>query len=201
MSVSKTGKEWDAYADMWHQTSDFSVQTANKVAPLLTATTRVLDFGAGVGEFAAAIAGKVAEVVCVEVSAEMAKRAKERVKDAGNVSVVLAELTPDNIGEMLGANKQFDLIVTGSVLHCVPDPAATIAMLTSVATPAGTIVHLVPIRSDPSKPRGPDDGFTVDEFKALCDAGGMSSVAISQDVHMDMGEHKMSWMVAQGKKK
>jgi SAM-dependent methyltransferase len=87
-------------------------QTAELVAKmaewdLLRPRFRVLDFGCGIGRVSHAIATRVAQVIALDVSQEMARLARERT--AGDRTVSVLRAPPDNL-QML-ADARFDVVL------------------------------------------------------------------------------------------
>lgn len=80
-------------------------------------TSRVVDIGAGTGQFSLAAAGRFGEVVAVDVSAAMVRHLRDRVAEAGlGVTCVQAGfLTYDHAG------RPADGIYSRHALHQLPD--------------------------------------------------------------------------------
>jgi ubiquinone/menaquinone biosynthesis C-methylase UbiE len=94
---------------------------------------RALDVGAGAGALAFALAGRVREVVAVEIDEELAVQARADAPE--NVEV----LTGD--GEHLPFERaSFDFAATLRTLHHTPRPELMIAELARVTRPGGTIL-------------------------------------------------------------
>lgn len=110
------------------------------IAPELPERLTVLDVGAGTGfasaVVAAALAPRVARIVCLDPSAAMLAKARTRLRN----------LQPEprfvvgDIGCLSDREPRFDLIVTNSVLHHLPDIQAFLAQLARLLRPKGFYV-------------------------------------------------------------
>src|SRR5690606_17083508 len=88
---------------------------------------RVLDFGCGTGFEAQQLldgvpAERIERLVCYDLSAEMLERCRKRLTGS-NVDVVLT----DSLKDLQSFSEPFDILMTNSLLHHLPDPLGTIA--------------------------------------------------------------------------
>jgi SAM-dependent methyltransferase len=105
---------------------------------LLEPRFRVLDFGCGIGRIAKAIAPHVAQVVGVDVSAEMVRLARERT--VGQRSVSITQVPPDSFAF---AEEAFDVVLAIDSFPYVVDSGlaqACLAELTRVLAPEGRLL-------------------------------------------------------------
>jgi ubiquinone/menaquinone biosynthesis C-methylase UbiE len=135
-----------------------AVQLADRLDDLLTLTgeERVLDVGAGAGALAFALAGRVREVVAVEIDEELVERA--RADAPANVEVVVGD------GEKLPFDSfRFDVSGALLVLHHTRRPELVVAELHRVTRPGGTI--LVVDQLAPSDPLAAIDLTTFERAR------------------------------------
>jgi SAM-dependent methyltransferase len=111
--------------------TDWNEDVATLLALGLGATSTVVDFGAGTGAFAAAIAPHVARVVAVDVSAAMVARMRAR----GVEAVCAGFLSYTHEGEPP------DAVFTRNALHHLPDFWKVIALerLARLLRPGGVL--------------------------------------------------------------
>ncbi len=105
---------------------------------------RVLDVGAGVGRYTAALGRHAAYVVGIEVELDRAREASE-----DGVTIVQA------VGEALpfGENA-FDVVFSHEVIEHVEDDARVVAEMTRVAVPGGRLIIFCPNRWYPFETHG-----------------------------------------------
>lgn len=90
---------------------------------------RILDFGCGTGFASEQIlrhlpAEQIASLVCYDLSSEMIDRCREKIAPR----LPTAQFTSD--AASLESGEPFDLLLTNSLLHHLPDPQATLRQLT-----------------------------------------------------------------------
>ncbi|MBV9406071.1 MAG: class I SAM-dependent methyltransferase [Acidobacteriaceae bacterium] len=103
---------------------------------------RLLDVGCGTGlasdcVLKSPLGPKVASVHLLDMSPTMLRKAQSR---AGNWNIPVT--SNEGTVETLRAEQQFDLIVTCSVLHHIPDLAAFLRNIRQVQAPDGVFIHL-----------------------------------------------------------
>ena len=103
---------------------------------------RLLDVGCGTGlasdcVLKSPLGPKVASVHLLDTSPTMLRKAQSR---AGNWNIPVT--SNEGTVETLRAEQQFDLIVTCSVLHHIPDLAAFLRNIRQVQAPDGVFIHL-----------------------------------------------------------
>ncbi len=110
------------------------------IAPDLPDRITALDVGAGTGfatsAVVAVLAPRIVQMVCLDPSAAMLEKASRRlagVKPAPQFVV-------GDIGCLDGATPRFDLIVTNSVLHHLPDIQVFLATIRQLLRPGGFYV-------------------------------------------------------------
>jgi predicted TPR repeat methyltransferase len=111
------------------------------LAPMLAPTTRLLDFGCGIGRIAEALAPRVARVEGVDISPKMVEAARQRCAVLANVAITLVE------GRDLRAfaDASFDFVLAvDSFPYVVAANLEDVLMaeLRRVLAPGGTLVIL-----------------------------------------------------------
>jgi ubiquinone/menaquinone biosynthesis C-methylase UbiE len=104
---------------------------------------RVLDLGSGVGDVAMLVArlvGSSGEVVAIERDRNSIAKASARVTEAGFQNVTFKE---SNVNEIMD-EKPFDAAVGRFILMYLPDPVATLRLISQVVRPGGVIVFQEP---------------------------------------------------------
>lgn len=101
---------------------------------------RVLDFGAGIGTFTAAISRR-ADVVAVEPDPEFAPRLRTLFAGSGRVTVVEADADWLVDGEPKG---EFDTILCFNVLEHIANDGSVVAAFRERLAPGGHLLLLVP---------------------------------------------------------
>ncbi len=96
---------------------------------------RVLEIGCGSGNTARRHAPLVAEYLATDLSGEMIRLGKAKGPIPPNM-----RFEQGNFDEMTLTDGSFDAVLALSLLHLVPDPAATIAKIARVLTPGGVFV-------------------------------------------------------------
>lgn len=105
---------------------------------------RVLDVGAGVGMYTAALGRCAAHVVGIEVELDRAREASQR-----GVTVVQA------LGEALPFDERaFDIVFSHEVIEHVQDDARVVAEMVRVAAPGGRLIVFCPNRWYPFETHG-----------------------------------------------
>ena len=102
---------------------------------------RVLDLGAGIGTFSAALAGLGGHVVAVEPDPALAPALRARLAGRENVLVLeqgLEELTAEAIGGAV------DAIVCFNVLEHIADDVGALGRMRELLAPGGRLLLLVP---------------------------------------------------------
>lgn len=99
----------------------------------------ILDVGSGAGQVAKPVlryADRQAQVVCLDLSHEMLRRARNRLKTA-RPQFVAADLT-----QLPFADRSFDCVTCGYVLEHLPDPKLGLAELSRVMMPGARMLLL-----------------------------------------------------------
>ena len=152
---------------------------------------RALDVGTGTGPLAFALAGRVREVVGVDLVPELLERGREHAADKyPNVELVEGDVT-----RLPFERGSFDLVCERAVLHHVPRPELVLAEMTRVTQPGGRILvidQLAPFdplaaieldrferERDPSHTRLLSDG----DLRALFEANNLVLIRSRVDAH------------------
>jgi len=104
---------------------------------LLTPDSTVLDVGCGTGSLALILAPHVARVHGLDVSPEMMRIARGKAEEQGadNVSFHVGTLPTATFEP-----ESLDVVMAWSLLHLVPDRAATLKTLYDLCKPGGSLV-------------------------------------------------------------
>jgi len=160
----------------------------------------VLDVGCGVGRLTRALAGRVAQVHGIDVSAEMLTRARANLAGAANVTLHQGNGT--GLGPI--ADASMDAVVSLVVFQHIPDPAVTLGYVREIGrvlAPGGWAAFQVsndpsvhaPGNPTPSRlkvllgraPRGQDDpawrgsAVSLEALRAAAADGGMRVAALA----------------------
>jgi SAM-dependent methyltransferase len=127
---------------VWRAGQERRLAMARGWAPL--AGRRVLDVGAGVGMYAAALGRHAACVVGIEVELD---RAQEASQEGVTIVQALGEALP------FGENA-FDIVFSHEVLEHVQDDARVVAEMVRVAVPGGRLIVFCPNRWYPFETHG-----------------------------------------------
>lgn len=170
--------------DQFSQQAEAYAALVNKASsrapdPLIEAlhprpTDRVLDVGCGSGQFAVAIAPRVAEVVGMDLTPAMLDKARAHQAQAGVANVTWQEADSTALPVADGA---VDIVTSRSMLHHAADPAATLKEMRRACAVGGRIAVLdltpapekspafdaIELLRDPSHART----LTVDQLRAL----------------------------------
>jgi SAM-dependent methyltransferase len=114
---------------IWHEMLDRATSTTE------TQVWRILDFGCGTGFEAEQLIktlppGSIAELTCYDPSPEMLAYCRSKIAPL----LPTATFTTDLNSISINAGKSYNLLVTNSLLHHLPDPIITINNLLSLLT-------------------------------------------------------------------
>lgn len=145
----------------------------------VTATTRILEYGAGTGlttQFLAA--GPVGDVVLADPSAGMREAMAAKVAD-GRLPAT-ATITALDLSRAEPPDEHFDLVVTVMVLHHIPDVERVLAAMARLVAPGGHLCIVDLDAEDGSFHAELDhfaghDGFDRQGLTALLEAAGFQA--------------------------
>src|SRR5580704_17771502 len=120
--------------------SDYHREVAEWVSANLTERARVIDVGAGTGTGCLALARQLpdAEVIALDVDAEMLKHIQDKARASGladrirTVQADLDQALPDGL-------KPADLVWAANSLHHMGDPARAVAQIYQILRPGGLL--------------------------------------------------------------
>jgi ubiquinone/menaquinone biosynthesis C-methylase UbiE len=133
-------EEFDRQADTMPEASIFTdsdILDRIMSAARVTGGSRALDLGCGPGIVTEAFAVEAGEVVALDLSPEMIRRARQRCEKAGRKNVRFAI---GKVEKLPFHNASFDVIVTRLTLHHFPDLEAALSEMVRVLQPDGRIV-------------------------------------------------------------
>ena len=110
--------------------------SAAYLLPHLEPTHRLLDVGSGPGTITADLAGRVAEVVAVEISDEAAGLTRAGLAERG---VTNAEVAVGDVHRLGYADDTFDVVHAHQVLQHVAEPVTALREMARVVRPGGVI--------------------------------------------------------------
>jgi SAM-dependent methyltransferase len=96
----------------------------------------VCDFGCGTGALIADIAAAYpdAKITGIEISAEQLRRAGQTLGNNGNVTLILADATKNDL-----TDSTFDITYCRYLLEHVPDPVAAVVRMLEITKPGGSL--------------------------------------------------------------
>lgn len=121
----------------------------------LDSTWTVLDYGAGTGLLAFALADRVGEILLMDSSEGMVEIARKRIADSGRPGMRAEQ--HDLTRQPLEEGQQFDLVISMMVLHHVDDVPMLLKGLFSATAEGGWIAVL---DLEPEQGEYHDPGFT-----------------------------------------
>ena len=142
-----------------------------------------VDAGTGDGGLLDALAPLFDRVIALDRSEAQLELARARVRSRGfdNVELVRGEVDDSEVREAIGDGA--DAVVAARMLHHAPRPRATVAALTRLLCPTGTLVVIDYAAYDDEsfRERQADVwmGFELEELRTLAKAGGLEDIAIS----------------------
>jgi SAM-dependent methyltransferase len=150
----------------------------------ITASTRVLDVGCGVGTTAVEIARRhEAHVTAVDVAPLMLERAAANVRDAGLAHLVSVE--PGDILDLGFDDDSFDVVIAEAVTMFVDRPRAA-AELARVAAPGGRVLATEFFWRQPPTPEAKEiflgqvcpglEFDTIEDWVHLYESAGLSAL-------------------------
>ena len=140
-------------------------------------TDRVLDFGAGTGLLATAIAPHVAQVTALDSSGPMLQVLRE--KGFANITTLQRDIFD-------GLPERYDAIVSCMAMHHVPDTRALMQAFADALQPGGRIA-LVDLYAEDGSFHGDNAakgvhhlGFAPDALQALAEQAGLQGIAFTE---------------------
>lgn len=108
-----------------------------KTRALLRPDSRMLEFGCGTGSTAIVHAPHVAQILAIDFSARMLDIARKKARAAGVANLEFAQCTLAELKSPVGS---WDAVLGMSILHLVPDRAATLRRVYELLKPGGVFV-------------------------------------------------------------
>ena len=112
---------------------------------LMRPDMQVLEFGCGTGSTAITHAAHVAQITAIDISHEMIAIAQNKAAEAQieNIDFIVSD-----IGEFVGAEQKYDMILGLSILHLTPDRDATLKSVYEMLEPGGYFISSTPCIAD-----------------------------------------------------
>ncbi len=192
-------KSWDEHADGW-DTDPAVVTYAERAFETLgrhvrIEGARVLDFGCGTGLLTARVARTAASVVGLDPSPKMIEALD--AKGLAGVSTIASPLTPSLAREDERLREPFDVITASSVCAFVPDYRGTLAALSALLAPAGTLLQWDWARGDDDG----DFGFTEAEIEAGLTHAGLEVIQVGRAFTMSSDAGEFAVLLGVGRKR
>lgn len=146
----------------------------------------VLDFGAGTGLVTARVAGLVAKVIAVDISAAMLAKLQEKTSLRGKVETVCQDITREPLDQTV------DVVVSAMAAHHVEDTALVLSTLFAHLRPGGQLALADLDAEDGSfHPAGIEGvfhaGFARQDLAALAVAAGFETPVFRTACEVDRG--------------
>lgn len=133
---------WDAIAEEYAAKPVEDPETFTKKVEhtlgLMQPSCRVLDLGCATGSLSLRLAAEAREIHGVDLSAEMVRIARDKVRKAGTEHLHFHVGTLD--ADLPFEPGSFDVVTAFSLLHLVPDRARTLAQIHALLKPGGVFV-------------------------------------------------------------
>lgn len=190
--------DFDEMAKTWDD-DPTKVERARIVGELLPqrvaldASTRVLEYGAGTGLVAQALAANVGPLTLADPSEGMRAVMAAKVAD-GRLPAEsrIVGWTFDADGSPAPADERFDLVVTVQVMHHVPELAPVLAAFAALLEPGGHLA-IVDLEAEDGSFHGDGfgghHGFHRSELQSDLEAAGFSDVRFEHAYDLEKDGH------------
>lgn len=132
---------WDRISGVYDLAERFNQKAvrgmARETARRVPAGSRFLECAAGTGEISLAAAHSAGEVLCTDLSSAMLERAKLKAARLGLGNIAFARRDLLRLPE---ADRSFDAVCAGNVLHLLEDPEAAVRELRRVTAAGGVLL-------------------------------------------------------------
>ncbi|HEB77347.1 MAG TPA: bifunctional 2-polyprenyl-6-hydroxyphenol methylase/3-demethylubiquinol 3-O-methyltransferase UbiG [Methylothermaceae bacterium] len=134
---SKAERWWDPSGELWtlHQVNPLRVQFIRELADITN--KRIVDVGCGGGILSEALAREGAEVLGIDLSAELLEVAELHALEQGVDKVKYERISAEALAER--EPESFDLVTCMEMLEHVPRPASVVAACARLARPGGRV--------------------------------------------------------------
>ena len=173
---SDKSQEWDGNPVIQQLSANVSQAIIESVA--LSEELTVMDFGAGTGLIAAAVAPRVQKVIAVDVSESMLEQLSAKAYLRGRVEPICQDITEAPL------NRQVDGIVSAMALHHVEDTQKCLQTFADHLS-VGGFLALADLDSEDGTfhPEGIEGvfhhGFDREQLKSMMEKSGFANVAFS----------------------
>lgn len=182
--LDQFAKQAESYAALINRSKDTTLPwLLEAMKPL--ASDRLLDVGCGTGRFAITLASLVANVVGIDLTAEMLQQAKQLQTDEKLTNI---EWRQGDVAKLPFNDSEFTLVSSRAMLHHVIEPARVITEMKRVCKPGGRIMAMdltpshdkiaafdaIEILRDPSHAHV----LTIAELRAIGDELGLKEIAV-----------------------
>ena len=168
----RSAAEYDAMAEAYaadNLDSPFNAyyeQPATKILLGKVSAKRVLEVGCGAGPLTEWLADQGATVTAIDVSTEMVRLARARMKDRARILV--ADLA---LPLIFAEDASFDLVIASLVLHYLRDWVPILTEFRRVLAPDGAVVFSTHHPTMDARLHSPDDYFAVRQVTEVWQKG------------------------------
>jgi 2-polyprenyl-3-methyl-5-hydroxy-6-metoxy-1,4-benzoquinol methylase len=198
--------DWDEIASTWDERDEVrsyaaaayqSLEQQCELIGFALAGARACDYGCGTGLLSEYLAKHCSAVVAVDRSPQMIAALRTKVADRGleRVVPIVADLTPELIGDHQDFQAPFDLVTCSSVCAFVDDYPQTVKLLAGCLRPGGLFVQwdweLDPAADEPF-------GLTRDSIRSALTAADLEPVYIDTGFRITQEDHQMAPLMGIG---
>lgn len=194
-------RTWDDDPQKWERAGAIAEQIAAEAAP--GPATRLLEYGAGTGLVAQALADRVGQVTLADPSAGMREVMREKV--AAGVLPTDARVWDLDLARDPLPSDRFDLVASVMALHHIRDYRAVLGAFASLLAPGG-YVAVVDLDEDDGSfhAHSPEfaghDGFPREQFRRDLESAGFDDVTVRTCYELERDDGVYALFLATGRR-